>query len=85
MDKGAWRATVHRVTKSQTRLKQLSMRSGCLINVCWKGGKKTRGKGGERRKKDKQTDMQEASPLHLNQMASDGSSDLKPVISSFHM
>ena len=24
MDKGAWRATVHRVTKSQTQLKQLS-------------------------------------------------------------
>ena len=26
MDRGAWRATVHRVTNSQTRLKQLSMR-----------------------------------------------------------
>ena len=25
MDKGAWRATVHGVTKSQTRLKQLSI------------------------------------------------------------
>ena len=25
MDRGAWRATVHRVTKSQTQLKQLSM------------------------------------------------------------
>ena len=25
MDRGAWRATVHRVAKSQTRLKQLSM------------------------------------------------------------
>ena len=25
MDRGAWRATVHRVTKSQTRLKQLNM------------------------------------------------------------
>ena len=24
MDRGAWRATVHRVTKSQTQLKQLS-------------------------------------------------------------
>ena len=24
MDRGAWRATVHRVTQSQTRLKQLS-------------------------------------------------------------
>ena len=27
MDRGAWRATVHRVAKSQTRLKQLSMRA----------------------------------------------------------
>ena len=25
MDKGAWRATAHGITKSQTRLKQLSM------------------------------------------------------------
>ena len=25
MDRGAWRATVHRVTKNQTRLKLLSM------------------------------------------------------------
>ena len=25
MDRGAWRAIVHRVAKSQTRLKQLSM------------------------------------------------------------
>ena len=25
MDRGAWRATVHRVTKSWTRLSQLSM------------------------------------------------------------
>ena len=25
MDRGAWRATVHRVVKSRTRLKQLSM------------------------------------------------------------
>ena len=25
MDKGAWQVTVHRITKSQTRLKQLSM------------------------------------------------------------
>ena len=25
MDRGAWRATVHRVAKSQTQLKQLSM------------------------------------------------------------
>ena len=28
MDRGAWRATVHRVTKSQTRLKQLSTHTG---------------------------------------------------------
>ena len=26
-DNGAWRATVHRVTKSQTQLKQLSMQT----------------------------------------------------------
>ena len=26
VDRGAWRATVHRVTKSQTRLKQLNTR-----------------------------------------------------------
>ena len=25
MDKGAWKATVHRITKSQTQLEQLSM------------------------------------------------------------
>ena len=25
MDRGAWRATVHKVTKSQTQLKQLSL------------------------------------------------------------
>ena len=25
MDRGAWQATVHRVAKSQTRLKQVSM------------------------------------------------------------
>ena len=28
MDRGAWQATVHRVTKSCTRLKRLSMRMG---------------------------------------------------------
>ena len=27
MDREAWRATVHRVTKSQTQLKQLSMQT----------------------------------------------------------
>ena len=30
MDRGAWRATVHRVTKSQTWLKQLSMQHACM-------------------------------------------------------
>ena len=30
MDKGAWRATVHRVTKSQMPLKQLCMH-GCVL------------------------------------------------------
>ena len=30
MDRGAWRATVHRVTKSRTRLKQLSMKA-CML------------------------------------------------------
>ena len=28
MDRGTWWATVHRVTKSQTQLKQLSMHTG---------------------------------------------------------
>ena len=28
-DRGAWRATVHEVTKSKTRLKQLSMHMQC--------------------------------------------------------
>ena len=32
MDRGAWKSAVHRVTKSQTQLKQLSMRTSiyCL-------------------------------------------------------
>ena len=30
MDKGAWRATVHRVAKSRTRLKRLSMHT-CVV------------------------------------------------------
>ena len=30
MDRGAWRATVYGVTKSQTWLKQLSMHAGCM-------------------------------------------------------
>ena len=35
MDRGAWWPTVHRVTKSGTRLKKLSMRAhtmGCLVS-----------------------------------------------------
>ena len=31
MDRGAWPATVHRVTKSQTRLKRLSMQHMQLV------------------------------------------------------
>ena len=31
MDRGAWQATVHRVPKSQTRLKQLSMHALNLV------------------------------------------------------
>ena len=31
MDRGAWRATVHRVSRSQTRLKQLSMHAYKLL------------------------------------------------------
>ena len=44
MDRGAWRATVHRVAKNWTRLKQLRMDAGqmfslygklvCLVCVC---------------------------------------------------
>ena len=33
MDRGAWRAAVHRVTKSQTRLKQLSMHTHTYLNI----------------------------------------------------
>ena len=32
MDRGAWRATVHKVTKSQTRLKQFSLFCVCKVN-----------------------------------------------------
>ena len=31
MDKGAWRATVHGVTKSQTGLKRLSMHARTIV------------------------------------------------------
>ena len=33
MDKGAWQAVVHRLSQSQTRLKQLSTHAGTLGNV----------------------------------------------------
>ena len=33
MDRGAWWATVHRVAKSQTRLKQLSMYAYLIIRL----------------------------------------------------
>ena len=33
MDKGAWQATVHKVPKSQTQLKQLSMHAYIVDNV----------------------------------------------------
>ena len=33
MDKGAWQAIVHRLSQSQTRLKQLSTHAGTLGNV----------------------------------------------------
>ena len=32
MDRGAWRATVHSVTKSRTRLKRLSMHTSRVQN-----------------------------------------------------
>ena len=31
MDRGAWRATVHKVTESQTRLKQFSLFCVCKV------------------------------------------------------
>jgi len=37
LDRGVWRVTVHRVTKSQTQLKQLSTHACTLrISVDWK-------------------------------------------------
>ena len=33
MDRGAWQATVHRVTQSQTRLKQLGMHAGMFMCI----------------------------------------------------
>ena len=33
MDSGAWQATVYEVTKSQTRLKQISMHTKILKNI----------------------------------------------------
>ena len=35
MDRGVWRATVHRVSKSQTWLKRLSMHACELYVYCW--------------------------------------------------
>ena len=35
MDRGAWRATVHRVAKSRTRLKQLGMQTHTNQEICW--------------------------------------------------
>ena len=35
MDRGAWQATVHRVTKSQTQLKQLSTHTSEHISWGW--------------------------------------------------
>ena len=34
MDRGAWQATVHRVTQSQTQLKQLSTHACMIKNIC---------------------------------------------------
>ena len=34
MDRGAWRATINRVAKSQTRLKQLSTHTGMCKILC---------------------------------------------------
>ena len=33
MDRGAWRITIHRVAKNQTRLKQLSTREHTIIII----------------------------------------------------
>ena len=34
MDRGAWRATIHRISKSQTQLKRLSMRNlACIHHI----------------------------------------------------
>ena len=40
IDRGAWQATVHGVSKSQTRLKQLSMHSHCGL-PWWLSGKES--------------------------------------------
>ena len=36
MDRRAWQATVHRVSRSQTRLKQLNMYKFDSLSVKWK-------------------------------------------------
>ena len=51
MDRGAWWATVHRVAKSQTRLKQLSMHTRSLIQNIWNHLRCPSGKGQTRKKR----------------------------------
>ena len=60
MDRGAWRDTVHRVSKSQTQLKQLSKQmSSTLISVemriLSKGRQQKENKEGDEVKKISQT------------------------------
>ena len=38
MDKGAWQVTVHRITKNQTRLKQLSMHTHTSLEAGTQSG-----------------------------------------------
>ena len=40
-DRGAWRATVHRVAKSRTRLKQLSMHTHSMWDLVYPTGNRT--------------------------------------------
>ena len=42
MDRGAWKAVVYGVTKSQTRLKYLVCTQGCFCAGCYKGGEQLR-------------------------------------------
>ena len=43
MDRGAWKATVHGVAKSQTQLKRLSTHAHVLHDYCCVGGLVTAG------------------------------------------